>query len=200
MMTFPFTLWKPLSVSQVHQLFEHAPFAWGFAGGYAIEHFLGTAIRPHDDIDIVVFRQDQRQLYDWLHAYRLFAADPPGTLRPWDAAEWLAFGIHDIWAYQHNASAWQLQIMFLEAEGDAWFSRRDPGIRGLRRELLVDYQQLPCVRVEVQLYYKARGNREKDQQDFRACLPLLTPGAKAWLKQALQLEHPHGHAWLAELA
>lgn len=199
-MTFPYTVWDPLSVSEVHQLFHDAPFAWGFAGGYAIEHFLGTSIRPHDDIDIVVFRGDQRHVYEWLREYRLFAADPPGTLRLWNATEWLAFGIHDIWSHHRTAHAWQLQIMLLEADGDAWFSRRHPLIRGSRQELLVQYQQLPCVRVEVQLYYKAKGNREKDQRDFQACLPLLTPEARAWLKQALQIEHPHGHPWLAELA
>ena len=58
-MTFPYTLWKPLSVAEVEHLFRDAPFAWGLAGGYAIEQFLGSSIRPHDDIDIVVFREDQ---------------------------------------------------------------------------------------------------------------------------------------------
>jgi len=199
-MTFPYTLWEPLAVTQVQQLFRDAPFAWGLAGGYAIEQFLGTSIRPHADIDIVVFRDDQRHLYDWLSGWRLFAADPPGTLRVWNAAEWLAFGIHDIWAHQLDAKAWQLQIMLQEADGDEWFSRRQPMIRGPRQDLLVPYHQLACVRVEVQLLYKAKGNRAKDQLDFQACLPMLTPEAKAWLKHALLLEHPEGHTWLADLS
>jgi hypothetical protein len=76
-MTFPYTLWSPLAVNEVEHLFRNAPFAWGLAGGYAIEQFLGTSIRPHGDIDVVVFREDQRQLYDWLNEWQLFAADPP---------------------------------------------------------------------------------------------------------------------------
>src|SRR6188472_1274448 len=115
-MTFPYTLWEPLSVAEVKQLFRDAPFAWGLAGGYAVEQFLGTPIRAHADIDIVVFRDDQRQLYQWLSDWQLFAADPPGTLRRWSAPEWLAFGIHDIWAHRTDAQAWQLQVMLLEAD------------------------------------------------------------------------------------
>jgi hypothetical protein len=199
-MTFPYTLWNPLSVAEVQYIFRNAPFAWGLAGGYAVEQFLGTPIRAHGDIDIVVFRDDQRQLYQWLNDWQLFAADPPGTLRLWAATEWLAFGIHDIWAYQSDAQAWQLQIMLLEADGDEWFSRRHPMIRGSRHDLLVNYHQVPCIRIEVQLLYKAKGNRAKDQLDFQACLPLLTTEARAWLRQALQLEHPDGHTWFAALS
>ena len=199
-MTFPYTRWTPLSVTEVAALFRDAPFPWGLAGGYAVEQFLGTSIRAHDDIDIVVFRDDQHQLYRWLGEWRLFAADPPGTLRPWNRGEYLAPGIHDIWAYERAAHAWQLQIMLIETDGDAWVSRRHPMIRGLRTDLLVPYHQVPCIRIEVQLLYKAKGNRPKDQLDVQACLPLLTHDARVWLRQALQLAHPEGHAWLALLA
>jgi len=194
--TFPFDHWTPLSVAAVHHLFHNAPFRWGLAGGYAVEQFLGMSIRAHDDIDIVIFRDDQHQLHHWLIGWRLYAADPPGTLRVWSASEWLAYGIHDIWCHHANAQAWQLQIMLAETEGDDWFSRRHPMIRGPRNDLLVDYHHSPCVRIEVQLLYKAKGNREKDWLDFHACVPLLTAEAKAWLTQVLRLAHPEGHAWL----
>jgi hypothetical protein len=180
-MIFPYSHWKPLSVTEVQQLFTNAPFRWGLAGGYAVEQFLGTAIRPHSDIDVLIYREDQQQLHQWLTGWCLYAADPPGTLRPWNAQEWLALGIHDIWGYQTAAQAWQLQIMLAEADRDEWFSRRHPMIRGQRNELIVDYQHIPCVRIEVQLLYKAKGNREKDWIDFQACLPLLNADAKQWL-------------------
>lgn len=198
-MIFPYTRWASLSVGEVAALFRDAPFAWALAGGYAVEQFLGAPIRTHDDIDIIVFRDDQEQLYRWLAEWRLFAADPPGTLRPWGRGEYLATGIQDIWGYERAAQAWQLQIMLVDTDGEAWVSRRHPLIGGLRTDLLVLYHQLPCIRIEVQLLYKAKGNRAKDQLDFQACLPLLTPDAKAWLAQALQLAHPEGHAWQALL-
>jgi hypothetical protein len=198
-MTFPYTRWEPLSVAEVAALFRDAPFRWGLAGGYAVEQFLGAPIRAHDDIDIAVFRDDQAQLYQWLGEWRLFAADPPGTLRPWSEGEWLPPAIHDIWAYERAAHAWQLQIMLIDTDGDAWVSRRHPLIRGPRPDLLVPYHDIPCVRIEVQLLYKVKGNRPKDQLDFQASLPLLTGEARAWLRRALELAHPEGHPWLALL-
>ncbi len=192
---FPYQQWQPLAVSDVAQLMREAPFTWGLAGGYAVEQFLGARIRDHADIDIVVDRADQHQLQRWLSGWSLYAADPPGTLRRWRAAEWLAAGIHDIWGYRAGAQAWELQIMLIEAEGAEWFSRHNPLIRGQRSDLIVEYGQIPCLRIEVQLLYKARSDREKDRRDFQACLPLLSPAARQWLGHALRLMEPQGHRW-----
>jgi len=199
-MAFPYHHWHPLSVAEVQQLFHYAPFAWGLAGGYAVEQFLGITLRAHDDIDIAVFRDDQHRVHEWLAAWCLYAADPPGTLRPWMPTEWLTIGIHDIWGHQTHAQAWQLQLMLIDTDRTAWVSRRHPMIRGQRDDLIVTYGGVPCIRIEVQLLYKAKGNREKDRLDFNACLPLLDASQKQWLTQALQLAHPEGHAWLDALA
>ena len=196
----PFTSWEAITVDQVLLLFTHAPFAWGLAGGHAIEQFLGKAIREHADIDIVVFRDEQLLLQRWLAGWRLYAADPPGCLRPWEENEYLPFGIHDIWGHQLGAQAWQLQIMLNEVEGSEWFSRHDPHVRGLRSDLFVPYQSIPCVRVEVQLLYKARHILPKDEQDFQACLPLLSTEAKQWLRDSIRILYPDGNPWLKFLA
>jgi hypothetical protein len=147
-----------------------------------------------------VFRDQQLLLQNWLTNWHLFAADPPGTLRPWASGEELRFGIHDIWGYRQGMQEWQLQIMLLEAEGSRWFSRRDQRIGGQRANLIVDYNGIPCIRIEVQLFYKARNIRPKDELDFQACLPLLDSTARMWLREQLHLLHPAGHPWLAELA
>jgi hypothetical protein len=191
--------WAPLSVAEVVERFAGAPFVWGLAGGYAIEQFVGRPLRAHSDIDIVVFREDQLALQGWLRGWRLFAADPPGALRPWSPGEMLPYGVHDIWCLMEGASAWQLQVMLMEAEGDVWFSRRDRRVRGPRSELIVPCGGLPCLRVEVQLFYKARGLRPKDQQDFDACLGLLDGIARRWLAECLRLVHGQEHPWLAPL-
>lgn len=196
----PFTRWEPITVNQVVRLFTHAPFAWGLAGGHAIEQFLGKAIREHGDIDIVVFRDEQLLLQRWLAGWQLYAADPPEGLRPWKENEYLPFGIHDIWGHQHVAQAWHLQIMLSEVEGNEWFSRQSPLIRGPRSDLLVAYHDIPCVRVEVQLLYKARHHLPKDEQDFQACLPLLSTEAKQWLRDNIRMLYPEGNKWLKFLA
>ena len=60
-MIFPYSHWKPLSVTEVQQLFTNVPFHWGLAGGYAVEQFLGTAIRPHSDIDVLIYRTQRKR-------------------------------------------------------------------------------------------------------------------------------------------
>src|SRR5574341_1828127 len=177
----PYDQWQPLSIAEVRAIFANAPFSWGLAGGYAVEQFLGTAIREHGDLDIVVYRDDQLRVHDWLAGWRLYAVEPPGPLRPWRTGEYLSYGLHDIWGHRLGIQAWELQIMLAEVEGQEWFSRRNPSIRGRREDLILTYHGLPCVRIEVQLLYKARNCRPKDDLDLQACLPRMSANAKQWL-------------------
>lgn len=195
----PYNMWQSLSVAEVMALFLNAPFNWGLAGGYAVEQFLGAAIREHDDIDIVIFRDEQHKAQCWLSDWQLYAADPPGSLRPWIINEYLPYGIHDIWGHRNGVVAWQMQFMLIESEREDWFSRRDRRIRGRRDDLIVQYNGFPCIRIEVQLLYKAKGCRPKDTLDFQASLPLLNDVAKQWLRKSLRIAHPEGHAWLQSL-
>src|SRR5690606_29109946 len=91
----PYERWQPLSVKEVCELFDGAPFQWGLAGGYAIELFLGEVIRSHSDIDVLLYRDKQINAQQWLKNWRCYAADPPGTLRLWKADEFLHSGIND---------------------------------------------------------------------------------------------------------
>jgi hypothetical protein len=195
----PYSTWQPLSLPEVVRLFAGAPFTWSIAGGYAVEQFLGRAIREHSDTDVVVFRDEQLPVQRWLADWQLYAADPPGTLRPWAMDEYLPFGIHDIWGHRRHMQAWELQVMLTEVDGDYWFMRRQPQIRGRRDDPIVSYHDIPCIRVEVQLLYKARRCRPKDTLDFQGCLPHLSADARRWLRDQLRLLSPEGHAWLEDL-
>jgi hypothetical protein len=195
----PTNRWHPLSVKEVLNLFADAPFQWALAGGYAIEQFLRGSIRDHGDIDIIVFRDEQQHLHDWLHDWHLYAADPPGSLRAWNKGEYLPIEIHDIWLHRAGTDAWQLQLMLVEVETDEWFFRRNRAIRGKRRDLIISYDSIPCIRPEIQLMYKARQPRQKDERDFQACLPLLTAEARHWLSTSISRMFPEGHPWLQHL-
>jgi hypothetical protein len=54
----------------------------------------------------------------------------------------------------------------------------------------------PYLRPEVQLLYKAKQRRAKDEADFAAVAPLLDPDPRRWLRAALARIHP-SHPWLA---
>ena len=192
--------WEILTVEDGLNIFSGAPFSWYVAGGYAVEQFLGRPSRDfHEDLDIGVFRDEQLAAQSWLEEWLLFAADPPGTLRPWHQGEYLPVGVHDIWGHRLDSEAWQLQLMLQEVEGDEWYSRRDPAVRGQRSGLIEVYGDVPCIRIEVQLHYKAKGQRPKDEIDFAACLPHLNEERKRWLRRSLQQQYPQGHEWLDAL-
>ena len=192
--------WLPLSVNQVMRVFADAPFAWGLAGRYAIEQFAGKSFRDHGDIDVLVFRDDQPALQEWLDpGWLLYAADPPGSLRFWKTGEFLPLGIHDIWAHRKGTQSWQMQVMFMEVAGNRWFSRRNHAIGGGRNQLFAIYNGIPCLRVEVQLLFKSKNCRQKDDVDFQACLPKLRPEARRWLSESLETMYPNGHSWRESL-
>lgn len=51
---------------------------------------------------------------------------------------------------------------------------------------------------ELQLLYKAKGQRAKDDADFAATLPFLDAERRDWLRNALTRTLP-GHDWIAPL-
>jgi hypothetical protein len=187
--------WQPATLAEVARLFASFPRPWWVAGGMAIELAVGGAFRTHDDIDVMVLRRDHLAVREALRQWDLWAADPPGTLRPWLDGETLPSHVHDIWCRPHPRAGWQLQVMIDESAGDIWTSRRNRGIRRPVAQLgHTSSAGLPFLAPEVQLFYKAADVRPKDQQDFDAVLPCLDIDQRRWLEHALAATSP-GHPW-----
>ncbi len=197
----PLDQWDPIDPWEIAPTLDGVSFPWGFGGGNAVEQFVGRAYRHHEDTDVVVFRKDQLEiqnslLRDWV----LYCSDPPGHLRLWAEGEYLERGIHDIWGHRCGGDQWQLQVMIQEMGETEWLYRRDDTIRGPLEEFFEVYGGLPCVRIEVQLLYKSKGMRSKDEDDFMRCLPLLDETRSRCLCRYLELAYPQGHSWLGRLA
>lgn len=191
--------WKPYQPDQIASILAGVEFPYWLAGGYALEYFVGTPYRNHADLDIVIRRSDQNALQLALPDYHFYAANPPGTLRPWHKDEYLGTSIHDVWVKAEAEGPFVFQLMFLETDGDAWLFRRDPRIRGPLSDYGWQTQEGNLVIApHIQLLYKAKQVRDKDEIDFQACLPKIAEGQKQWLKVALQQVHPD-HRWIAQL-
>jgi aminoglycoside-2''-adenylyltransferase len=189
--------WKPLSVREVAAVFKSAPFFWCIAGGYAIEFFVGKAVRPHNDIDIFVLRRDAQSVRDFLSTWDCWMADPPGRLRVWPVEETLPSHAHDVWCRKDSSDAWRFQLMFDESTGEAWQSRRDPNIMRPISEIAVTGDSgTRFLSPEIQLFYKAKGQRPKDETDFAAALPKLSLAQRVWLASAIRAAYGSGHDWL----
>jgi hypothetical protein len=191
------TSWKPASLSEVAELFSACEAPWWVAGGYAVELAAGRALREHADIDVLLLRRDQLAAQEVLAGWEWWAADPPGTLRRWAPGETLPPGVHDIWCRPSAGEPWRIQVMLDEhtASGD-WVSSRNSRIRrpistiGARSETGVPYL-VP----EIQLFYKAKDPRPKDETDFAAIRPLLTGAQRTWLHEAVVTTYGD-HPWL----
>jgi aminoglycoside-2''-adenylyltransferase len=192
--------WRALSIDEVMRLLEHADFPWWIAGGLSIDHLVGRRLRAHADIDVLLLRKDHRRVRHLLRDWDCWAVDPPGTLRPWRAGEALPASVHDVWCRNDPEAPWQLQLMLDEGDHDAWWSRRC----SLVTRPIVDLgarnaHGVPFLAPEVQLFYKAKAPRDKDQADLNAALPLLTAQQKRWLRVAITSAYGSNNPWIAEI-
>ncbi|MFF1921661.1 nucleotidyltransferase domain-containing protein [Streptomyces sp. NPDC058221] len=196
----PWGPWDPPPLAEAVRLLAPLRTPWWIAGGYAVELAVGRAFRDHGDIDILLLRGDQLAVQQVLPDWEWWAADPPGTLRPWRPGEILPPHVHDIWCRPGPAEPWRVQFMLDDTAGDDWVFRRDARIRRpLDRLGAVSGDGVPYVVPEVQLLYKSGSRRPKDEQDFEAALPVLGDDARSWLTETITLAEGAGHPWAARL-
>ena len=192
--------WKPLSLDQTQKVFARFKSKWWIAGGWAIDLFLEKQTRVHEDIDILILREDQLDLQNLLQDWDLWAADPPGTLKPWPKGEFLKKGLQDIWGRKTAKDPWQIQIMLFDSENGDWIFKRDESIRrSLDSVSLKAINGMTILAPEVQLLYKSKSLRKKDQSDFENALPALSIEQKLCLKNALIKVYQGEHIWIKSL-
>jgi hypothetical protein len=107
----PFGPWEPAQPPETAAIFAAMSCPWWIAGGFAIELAIGRPVRDHGDIDVLVLRPDHLRIQQVLRGWEWWAADPPGTLRPWLPREYLPAGIHDIWCRPGPAEPWRIQVL-----------------------------------------------------------------------------------------
>ncbi|MFC3494460.1 NUDIX domain-containing protein [Glycomyces rhizosphaerae] len=195
----PLGRWEPATPDEVRDLLAAVDAPWWIAGGYAIEFAVGEPFREHGDVDVLLLRRDQLEAQRALPDWEWWAADPPGTLRPWAPGEILPPEVHDIWCRRGPDEPWCFQFMLDEADGEEWVSRRDPRIRRPIAEIgRTSADGLPYLAPEIQLFYKSHGLRPKDEEDFAAVLPVLTAEQRQWLRGTMTKAYGQ-HPWLDRL-
>jgi hypothetical protein len=201
--TDPFGPWQPWRPEDVARFFSSLTVPWWIAGGWALDLFLGVQTREHEDVDVLMLRRDQREFRALLQGWDVQEAHPE-LLPSWPFQEWkldapLPVSVHDIWCRPHEGAPWVFQFMVIDSDHDQWISRRTAQIRGSVATLgSVTQDGIPYLAPEIQLLYKAKGLRPKDEADFASTLPALDKKRRTWLAQSLALIHP-GHVWLSRL-
>lgn len=182
--------WEPLDLGEVVTLLGDLPARWWIAGGWALELHLGRAVRGHEDVDVMVLRDDQRALQRHLAGWDLRIAHE-GKLEPWAEGERVELPRHGVWARRAANGPWELEFLLGEHEEGLWRYRRDPRVAlpvdeiGLRTET-----GIPYLRPELILLFKSKAPREGDEADLAAVLPALDAEGRARLAAWLLPDHP----------
>ena len=212
----------PEPVAPIAKLMSAFPAPWALCGGWAIDAWLGRQTRDHGDVDICVFIQDQRALFDHLAGWQLVAHGPNApvdTNEPWDGRRLdLPIHIHgrlDVGEAPPDGvltpqQGFSLDIQFGDRSGDEWILSMQPRISlPLQNGVQQSPWGLPTAVPEVLLFFKATayfgveeqmtGGRFQDEPDFLALLPHLTEEQRRWLRESIALHHPD-HPWLSQLS
>lgn len=197
--------WLARTPDDAANLFRDYPGTWWIAGGWALEAFTGVQ-RHHEDIDPAVLREElpllRRHLSGRLDAWCAFS----GALRPLRpddrpealAADILPDGCGQLWTRQGAARPWEYDILLSPGSVSEWVYKRDETVRMPLADALWERDGIRYLQPEIQLLYKAKGQRPKDDADFAATLPFLDHARRAWLRDALIRTLPD-HDWLTDL-
>ena len=190
--------WRPRTPEDARELMQGYAGRWWIAGGWAIEAFTGIA-RPHGDLDPSVPRSDVPALVRHVSGRLDVWQATEGALRPMvSPTGTVPATCGNLWLRPDGATPWEYDVILMDVTQATWTYKRDARISRAVEDILWVRDGISYLQPEVQLLHKALGLREKDQADFDACLPLLEPEGRTWLKTALGLAHP-GHPWIGSL-
>ena len=169
---------------------------WAIAGGWAIELFVGRAVRAHHDLDVAVARTDAPALHDQLTGWELYFPSPGGfTL--WSAGQPLPSDQFQLWCQRDGK--WTHEILFEDIRDGVLHYRRDPSVTLPVDEAIQRTDDgIRYIAPQLQLLYKSTRVTQRNEIDFAAAVPLLTDAERAWLATHVRRLSP-SDPWLALL-
>ncbi|MGW1564051.1 nucleotidyltransferase domain-containing protein [Streptomyces sp. NPDC002144] len=186
--------WTP---SEVAQRLAGIGTPWYVAAGWALDLFHGRQTRTHGDIEIAIPAASFPKVR---HRFPGYVFDAVGNGRVWeDAAPDALAAVHQTWVRDPATGNYLLDVFREPHDGDTWICRRDERIRLPYGDIIHRTQDgIPYLAPELVLLFKAKHARRKDQSDFDAALPLMSPAQRETLAELLDRVHP-GHPWIADL-
>jgi hypothetical protein len=183
--------WRPLGLEETVRLFAAFPGRWWISGGRALELHVGRSWRDHEDSDVSVLRQDVGGLTWALVDWDLHLASA-GSLTPWTGyALQPGRSQNNIWCRTGKSAPWSLDVTIADGDAVAWIYRRDPTLQVEWAEaVLRDARGIPYLAPELQLLFKSKDIRPKDDIDAREVIPELNEERVARLRKMLAADHP----------
>jgi hypothetical protein len=190
--------WRAWRPEEAAQRLETLDVAWCVAAGWAIDLFVGSERRKHEDLEIAAPARAFPQLHALLDDLEFYAVGDGEVTAVAESPERFD-GTHQTWGLDRATFEWRIDVFREPSDGGEWICRRHEEIRLPYDELIERTAGgIPYVRPEVALLFKAKAAREKDEDDLNDVLPLLAPSRRALLRDWIALVHPD-HSWLARL-
>jgi hypothetical protein len=190
--------WRAIPPTEAAAWLAPLPVRWWFAGGWAIDLHAGAQSRSHGDLDVGILRRDVREVLAAFSSWEVYAAEA-GVLTRLDAGALPRSSVNSLWCRPAGADQWLLEFLLDDAIGDEWVFRRQTDIRRQLSSIVRHTAQaLPYLAPEIQLLYKSRDPRLRDEADLRFIASTLDGAARAWLSDALARTDPK-HAWIDDL-
>ncbi len=170
---------SPLSIADTVDLFDAAPFRWWISGCRALELHVRRSWRDHEDTDVGMVRQDVVGLAAVLDGWDIHVA-AAGQLSPWSGAP-LDAALHqnNLWCRRYPGGPWQLDVTIGEGDEETWMYRRDPSVRVPWPDAVLHTSDgIPYLAPELQLLFKSKAPRPKDDVDAREVIPAARRSAK----------------------
>ncbi len=179
------------AAKEAHRMLWGFDRPWHFAGGWAIDLFLGRIRRDHKDADIAIDYEDQMAFRD-----RLFGRQMDKVVNhesvPWNGERL------DPPAFQFFCGV-HMEFLLEKREPGMWLYRRDPWIRmPAERAYLQTPEGIPYLNPAIVLLFKSQKPSPWDEDDFRDASPHLPESDRKWLADAIARADP-SHPWLASL-
>ncbi|MFF3957211.1 nucleotidyltransferase domain-containing protein [Streptomyces sp. NPDC001890] len=186
--------WTP---SEVAQRLAGIGTPWYVAAGWALDLFRGRQTRVHGDIEVAIPAASFPEVRCRFPGY---VFDAVGSGRIWeDATPEALAAVHQTWLRDPATGDYLLDVFREPHDGDTWICRRDERIRFPYSDVIHHTQDgIPYLAPELVLLFKAKHARRKDQTDFDATVPHMTPAQRETLAGLLARVHP-GHPWLTDL-
>jgi hypothetical protein len=192
------------SIVDLARVMRGYPHPWFISGGWAIDLFVGRVTREHEDLEVGACFPHQDALRGHLSDWRL-ARIRSDAWESWQPGDTIALPEFQAQARSDRLAPHVFDIFLNPLDGDDWVSRRHPDLRMPMAELVgrtmarADVpHDVPYLVPEVQLLYKAKYHRPKDDADFDAAVGHMTRARRRWLRDALEVHHP-GDPWIQEL-
>jgi len=172
---------------------------WYIVGGWALDLWLGTQRREHEDLEFATTPKYAPIIASYLKELTFFEAYK-GRLHECNLERDVYKDTWQFWGADLQNARWRVDMMMERGTPATWSYKRNPDLKQPRDQAIqTTADGIRYLAPANVLLFKAKHSRVKDEDDFEAALPKLTITDRLQLQNWLALYHPK-HPWLKRLA